>query len=174
MGQSSYRRFAVSREYDISATGFYFDSAEEYEKISKDNRNEYGQPVEEYEIQFIDGERIDAELASAFGLNQSNFGAFFEVVEDWEDYEKIRLIIANGECGYDLDPSVKGIHQLDLDVHEVDNLTDLAERFVDEGLFGEVPKAFENYIDYEAIARDLSFEYATTTIAGDHFAYRCG
>lgn len=96
------------------------------------------------------------------------------MVEDWEDCEKIRLIIADGECGYDLDPSAGNMHQLDLDVHEVDNLKELAKRFVDEGLFGGVLKAFENYIDYEAIARDLSIEYATTTIAGDRFAYRCG
>jgi hypothetical protein len=163
-----------AQPYDISATGFYFDSAEEYEKRSNNNRNEYGQRVEEYEIQFIDGERIDAELANAFGLNQTNLGTFFAVVEDWEAHEKIRLIIANGECGCDFDPSVSDIHRLDIDVYEVDTLTGLAERFVDEGLFGDVPKAFENYIDYEAIARDLSVEYATTTIAGDHFAYRCG
>jgi len=163
-----------AQPYDISATGFYFDSAEEYEQRVKDHRNEYGQRVEEYEIQFSDGERIDAELATAVGLNQSNFCAFFEVIEDWEDDEKIRLIIANGECGYDLDLSVGDIHQLDLDVYEVENLKELAERFVDEGLFGCVPKAFENYIDYGAIARDLCIDYATTTIAGDHFAYRCG
>lgn len=163
-----------AQPYDISATGFYFDSEEEYEELSKDNRNEYGLLVEEYEIQFIDGERIDAELVNSFGLNQTNLGTFFEVVEDWEDPEKIRLVIANGECGYDFDPTVGDIHRLDIDVYEVDTLRGLAERFVDEGLFGDVPKAFESYIDYEAIARDLSVEYATTTIAGDHFAYRCG
>lgn len=163
-----------AQPYDISATGFYFDSVEEYEKRVKDHRNEYGQRVEEYEIQFIDGERIDSELANAFGLNQSNFSTFFEVVEDWEDCEKVRLIIANGECGHDFDTSARGIHRLEIDIYEVESLKELAKRFVDEGLFGEVPKAFENYINYEAIARDLSVEYATTTIAGNHFAYRCG
>ena len=80
-----------AQPYDISATGFYFESVEEYEKRSNDNRNEYGQPVEEYEIQFIDGERIDAELANAFGLNQTNLGKFLQVVEDWKNHEKIRI-----------------------------------------------------------------------------------
>jgi hypothetical protein len=40
--------------------GFYFHTLEEYEEKSAKTRNDYGQPVEEYELQFIDGESIDA------------------------------------------------------------------------------------------------------------------
>ena len=36
----------------------------------------------------------------------------------------------------------------------------LAEEFIDQGLYGEVPKALEYYIDYSAIARDLRMDYA--------------
>lgn len=47
-----------AQPYDISATGFYFDTADQYaEKVVK-VKNDYGQPVEEFEIQFIDGEMI--------------------------------------------------------------------------------------------------------------------
>lgn len=31
--------------------------------------------------------------------------------------------------------------------------------FVDEGLYGEIPKSLEFYIDYKAIARDLKMDY---------------
>lgn len=41
---------------DISATGFYFKTYEEYCQESKAHNNSYGQPVEKFEIQFIDGE----------------------------------------------------------------------------------------------------------------------
>lgn len=42
---------------------------------------------------------------------------------------------------------------------EVDSYAALAEQFVDEGLFGEIPDAIINYIDYEAIGRDLRMDY---------------
>ena len=43
---------------------------------------------------------------------------------------------------------------------------------VDEGLFGDVPPQFQFYIDYDAIARDLSFDYTETEIAGERLIYR--
>jgi len=36
----------------------------------------------------------------------------------------------------------------------------LAEQFVDEGLFGNIPIALQSYIDYEAISRDLRYDYS--------------
>lgn len=43
---------------------------------------------------------------------------------------------------------------------EFSSYNELAEHFVNEGLFGEIPDAIINYIDYEAIGNDLSFEYS--------------
>ncbi|MEM0955448.1 MAG: hypothetical protein AAGI24_15015 [Pseudomonadota bacterium] len=48
---------------DISATGFYFESADDYDTKSKKAVKDFGQPVEEFEIQSIDGEKIACELA---------------------------------------------------------------------------------------------------------------
>ena len=163
-----------AQPYNIDANGFFFESKEEYKTKAQGNRDRFGNFVEEYEIQFIDGDRLDSEFANAFYLNQANFSDFLRMADEWEDYEKIRFIIAVGECGYDFDLSDDNIDQLDIDIYEVDSLKELAEQFVDDGLFGEIPTAFANYIDYEAIARDLSVDYAATEIAGNRFAYRCG
>jgi len=162
-----------AQPYDISAEGFFFRSPEEYRRQAADTKNSYGDAVEEFEIQFIDGERIDAECAAAFQLSQANFVQFFDLIEEWNDDQKLRFIIANGKCGYNFNPNSDDIDSIDLDVYEVGSLKELAEQFVDEGLFGDVPKAFENYIDFEAIARDLGVEFATTDIAGKSYAYRC-
>ena len=35
----------------------------------------------------------------------------------------------------------------------------LAEQFIDDGYFGEIPKSLEFLIDYEKIARDLRVDY---------------
>lgn len=162
-----------AQPYDISASGFYFKTAEEFQTQSKGLRNDYGDPVEEYEIQFIDGEQIDCELAQAFCLNQVNFAEYLECVDEWNDDQKTRYIIANGECGYGFNPKAENIDNLEIDIYHVSNLKQLAEQFVDEGLYGDIPQALEFYIDHEAMARDLSADYSMTEIAGNCLAYRC-
>jgi len=57
-----------ARPYDLGATGFFFESAEEFAQKAAALKNEAGQPVEEFELQFIDGERLDAELFAALML----------------------------------------------------------------------------------------------------------
>ena len=161
-----------AQPYDLAASGFYFDSAESYAAQAATLRNDYGQRVEEFEIQFIDGETLDAQLFAALSVNQANLGAFFEAVAAWDDDQKIKTIIAVGELGYRFDLGRDDPDRFDIDLYQVDSLRDLAVQFVDEGLFGEIPKAIENYLDYDAIARDLSMDYGAVTIDGTRYAYR--
>lgn len=51
-------------------------------------------------------------------------------------------------------------------VYAVETLRGLAEQFVDDGLFGDIPAGLQFYIDYDAIARDLGMDYAEMRIAG--------
>lgn len=162
-----------ARAYDISATGFYFESFDEYEEKAKALRNEFGAPVEEFEIQFVDGEEIDSELSKAWDLNQINIAAFFEAVDGWEEYQKLAFIIAVGKCGYSFDHESVHPDDFEVDIYYLDSLKELAEQFVDDGLYGEIPESLQFYIDYEAIARDLAADYSETTIAGQRLVYRC-
>lgn len=121
----------------------------------------------------IDGEVLDAYFADAFGLNQVNVFRFIELAEEWQEDQKRRFIIAVSECGYSFDPNTVDADDFEVDIHEIENLRKLAEQFVDEGLFGEIPERLQFYIDYDAIARDLAVEYSETTIAGTHLVYAC-
>ena len=162
-----------AQPYDISATGFYFQSAEEYAEKSAKLKNDYGQPVEEFEIQFIDGERIDAGVAKAWSIHQGNISDFFDALEDWDEHQKLIFIIAVGECAYSFNPATDHPDDFDVDLYEMDEMSDLAEHFVDEGLYGTIPENLTHYIDYEAIARDLSVDYCLATIAGKRLIYTC-
>ena len=162
-----------AQPYDITATGFYFDSFESYESKASTLRNEHGDPVEEYEIQYIDGEDIDSDLSKAFELNQINIEAFFTAVDDWDDHQKIIFIIAVGECGCQFDVQSDHPDQLDVDLFELDSMKELAEHFVDEGLYGEIPQALQFYIDTDAMARDLEVDYSETIVAGTRYVFRC-
>lgn len=163
-----------AQPYNISAEGFYFKSAEEYARRSHGVKDDFGLPVEEFEIQFIDGEAIDADLAKAWGVNQANLRHFFRAAQEWSENDKTRFIVAVGECGYRFDPESVDPADFDVDFYPDLSLKDLAVQFVDEGLFGEVPKSLEFYIDHDAIARDLAADYTETKIAGQRLIYRCG
>lgn len=161
-----------AQPYDVSACGFYFETVEQYEERASKALNDFGQPVEEFEIQFIDGAQIDCELAEAIGLNQGSFPQFLDCVDGWEEWEKTLVIIAVGECGYIFDSDISPDH-LGVEVYPVDTLRELAVQFVEDGLYGEIPETLEFYIDYDAIARDLSVEYAETVIDGGRLVYAC-
>lgn len=162
-----------AQPYDLAASGFYFDTAEEFQAKFKANTNDYGDPVEEYEIQFIDGDDIDCDLANAWGLYQSNFEGFLEAADSWDDDDKQRYIIAVGECGYDHASVADNLSDVDIDIYSVASMRELAEEFIDEGLFGHIPENLAPYLDYDAIARDLAMDYSETTIAGENLIYRC-
>lgn len=162
-----------AQPYDVSATGFYFSDVATYAEKAAAARNDYGQPVEEFEIQFIDGEGLDARLFEALGVNQANLEAFFETAGEWRDDQKVRVIIAVGEAGYSFDLKTGDPDDSDVDLYECDSLRDLAEQFVDEGLYGDIPESLRYYIDYDAIARDLRADYAETEIDGVRYVYAC-
>jgi len=161
-----------AQPYDISANGFYFETVEEYNQKASKLRNSYGQLVEEFELQFIDGESIDADLFKALSVHQGNFQGYLKAVEEWSEDDKIKVIIVVGEAGYTFDLGKDAPDQFDIDLYELDRLKDLAEQFVEEGLYGEIPKALQYYIDYEAIARDLGMDYSEIRINGTNYIYR--
>jgi antirestriction protein len=162
-----------AQPYDITANGFYFHSVEDYNESAEKNCNSAGSPVEEYELQFIDGESIDAALFEALSVNQANFDAFLNACEEWDTAQKQKVIIAVGDCGYSFDLQSGDPDDFDIDLYELDSLKELAEQFVDEGLFGDIPTSIQNYLDYDAIARDLGCDYSETEIAGVQLIYRC-
>jgi len=162
-----------AQPYDISAQGFFFKDEADYNERAKKNFDSLGFPIEEYEIQFIDGESIDAHLFDALKINQGNFGKFLTACRKWDDHQKRKVIIATGECGYSFDLQSGNPDDFEVDIYEVDNLRELAAQFVDEGLYGEIPEHLQYYLDYDAMARDLAMDYAEIVIAGNRFVYRC-
>lgn len=161
-----------AQPYDISATGFYFTGPADYETKAAKALNAYGQPVEEFEIQFIDGDDLDARLFDALGVHQGVLPGFFDAVDDWTDDDKVRVIIAVSEAGYAFDLRGDRPDRLDVDLYTCDSLRDLAMQFVDDGLFGEIPDPIRHYLDYDAMARDLAMDYSHAVVAGASYVYR--
>lgn len=162
-----------AQPYDLAANGFYFEDQATYQENIYKIKNDYGDVVEEFEIQFIDGEGIDYDLARAWGLNQVNILKFMAAADDWDNDQKTRFIIAVGEAGYSFDHESVDPDDFDVDIYHLDSMKILAEQFVDERLFGDIPESLTYYIDIDAIARDLAVDYTETVIAGQRLIYRC-
>jgi antirestriction protein len=59
-----------------------------------------------------------------------------------------------------------------VEIWYVESLADLAEQWLDEGVYGEVPDNLRNYLDTEAMGRDLGFDgYTEASIAGTNLVY---
>lgn len=161
-----------AQPYDISARGFFFVGMEDYRARVTECRNAYGDPVEEFEIQFIDGNDLDAALFEALSVSQATLETYIEALDTWTDEEKVRLIIAVGEAGYTFDFESQSPDDIEVDIYPDMTLSDLAYQFIDEGLFGDLSDKILMYLDYDLIARDLGHDYTETTIAGVTYTYR--
>lgn len=151
--------------YNIDAIGFYFTDAMDYETKATMHVDRFGNLVEEFEIQFIDGD--DAELFAACAINQANLNTWFDEIEFLQDFEKASLFYLVGVAGYNLD---QALSKLDEPSIIEANLRDAAEELFDECWLHEVPENIRFYIDYDKFARDCQlggdmceFEYANTT-----------
>lgn len=151
--------------FNIDATGFYFDSAIDYENKAATHVDRYGNPVVEFEIQFIDGD--DAALFEVCGINQANLNVWFDDIEFLQDFEKVSLYYLVAVAGYNLD---QALNKLDEPSITEGNLRDAAEELFDECWLHEVPENIRFYIDYDKFARDCQysgdmaeFEYAGVT-----------
>jgi hypothetical protein len=139
-----------AQPYSIDAVGFYFHTFEEYETKVENLQDRFGNPVEEFEIQFIDGD--DAELFEACGINQANLATWFDDIEDMDDHEKIALYYLTGTLGYNLDQAMDKVE--DVIIFEGD-AKGAAEELFDECYAHTIPENLRFYFDMDKFARDL-------------------
>ena len=131
------------------------------------HRNAHGQLVEEYDIQFIDGDH--PRLITALGVNQANLADWFESFEAMTDDEAVKAIyLAEIDC-----VRMKGVcDRLDDVILFEGTVLDYAEQYLeDSGLRTEVPEALRYYIDVDAFACDLVVGSDVTTLAVDGTKY---
>ena len=160
-----------AQPYDLDAQGFYFTSFEDYETKYNKNCNVYGQFVEEYEIQFIDGSVINSALFDAVG--SYNLKAYYKVVNIWDDFEKVDLIISYKD-NITSEPFNEDIEPNDLDIEVYYDMTfrELAQEFIDNGCLGDIPQHLENYIDVDKYANDLKMDYNEFSLGNTTLIYR--
>tara|TARA_E500000318_G_C3563484_1_gene214633 strand:+ start:738 stop:1238 length:501 start_codon:yes stop_codon:yes gene_type:complete len=153
--------------YDISAAGFYFSSYDDYLAKAADHRNDYGHLVEEFEIQFIDGDAFA--LFDALKVNQATLSTWFEHFEDLDEDDAHKAIYLASYEGCTMDQILE---RLD-DVHLFEGTAiEYAESYIEEtGLLDQIPEGLRFYFDVEAFARDLQLggDITVIEIAGQSY-----
>lgn len=137
--------------YNLDAAGSYFESLEDYQTKAENHLDRYGNLVEEFEIQFINGD--DAELFNACGIIQSNLNTWFDDIECMSESDKLNLHYLIAVAGYTLEQSM---YKLDGPSIYDGNLLDAASELFDECYLPSVPDNIKYYIDYGKFARDCS------------------
>lgn len=157
-----------AQPYNLDAHGFYFRTFEDYERKAESLRDRYGNPVEEFEIQFIDGD--DGALFDACGINQSNLSTWFDDIEGRDEHEKVALYFLTGVLGYALDAALDKMDDVMLfhgDAQEA------AEELFDDCYAREIPDHLRCYFDIEKFARDLEIGGDFAEFDYDGATYTC-
>lgn len=137
--------------YDISASFFYFGSFEEYKAKADALRNDYGDPVEEFEFQFIDGD--GCELFHSLDVNQCTLEQWFEEFEMLDENQVDAAIFLAGR-GFDADKIKEEIENVYL---FEGTAREYAEQYAeDTGLLNGIPEEVKRYFNYDAYANDLT------------------
>lgn len=153
--------------YDISATGFYFRTYDEYQIKAASHHNAYGQPVEEYEIQFVDGDNGD--LFDALGVTQATLETWFDDFADMEGTNRIKAIYLSQDLGLNVGDV---LNKLDDVVLFEGTAFAYAENYLEEtGLLDQVPESLQPYLDVEALARDMILGGDIAELEFDRMAY---
>jgi hypothetical protein len=164
--QTAFIQF-YAQPYNLDARGFYFSTSDEFDTKASQCKDAFGLPVEEFEIQFIDGTSEEADLFKACGVNQSNIAEFLEVLNETEDYQ-LPAISYLCDLGYTMGQAVS--QSADASIFH-GNLEDAAEELFDEIYLHEVPEHLRNYIDYDRFANDcrLSGDMAEFEFGGETY-----
>lgn len=147
--------------YNLDAAGFYFESAMDYEAKSTMHVDRYSNLVEEFEIQFIDGD--DAQLFEVCGINQANLNKWFDDIKCMSESDKLNLYYLVSVAGYNFEQALDKVDEPS--IYEGD-LLDAASELFDECYLPSVPDNIKYYIDYEKFARDCS-------LGGDMCEFEC-
>lgn len=136
--------------YDITASGFYFESFEEFEEKAKRTRNDSWELVEEFEIEFISGD--NPKLFAAAEIDQAKLEIWFEemdhISDDSDEGLAIRYLLE--DVGMSLEDALRRYH--DVRIYR-GRIEDYAAGLIDEHF--DLPTIAVRYFDFEAFARDL-------------------
>lgn len=131
---------------------------EEIKEFFTNMRKENGiTPYDDLELFNADWEGDEFGIISE-GTSFEDIAEINEKIESLDSTDLKKVEYMTSQCGYELDEAISKVE--DCTIYEGMTMYKLAEEFVEEGIFGTIDEAIQGYLDYDAIARDLSYDYS--------------
>jgi len=154
--------------YNSSVAGFYFSSYDEYKTKSSKHVDPCGLPVEEYEIDYIEGEL--PELFNACNIDQSTLQAWFNEIEIMDKSDQTELYFRCDNLGQDPQEAIYDLNS-DGSISAGSSLYYAYSYIEDSGILNTLPENIQRYFDFEAFARDLEYSGDITEFSYDGETY---
>ena len=154
--------------YNISVNGFYFSTYEEYLSKSSVHVDSFGQPVEEYEIDYVEGDL--PQLFNACNIDQCTLKLWFDEIGEMDKHDQVELFFRCESLGQD---PQEAMYELNSD-GSISNCTiiNYAYEYIEDcGILESIPENIQRYFDYEAFARDLELNGEVTEFSYDSETY---
>jgi len=140
-----------AKPYNGDVSGFYFTDYADYSEQVASLVDSYGEPVDELELYFIDGD--NAQLFNAIGINQANLEQWFNELESLGGEELIKAIYLAEFLNVDMSNIPDQLDEVSLFEGRSDEYAE--EYITDSGLLDDMPENLRYYFDVEAFARDM-------------------
>ena len=149
--------------YDISKTGFYFTSTDDY--LLKMQQAAF----EEVEIDYIDGD--NPKLFEAAGINQSNIDQWFDNLDSIDDdsTEAISIIFLLDFMG--LKDSISKYEEVNVWFGSAEDYAAELLAYITD--LDQLPEIIKYHIDYSAIARDMELSSEITEVSNNAWVTNC-
>jgi hypothetical protein len=145
-----------------------YQAYQAYQAKSECHLDRYGNAVEEFEIQYIDGD--DAALFKDCGINQANLNTWFDDIDTLSDSDKIDLYYLVGCAGYALSQALDKIDEPSI---AEGYLKGAAIELFDDCWLHSIPENIRYYVDYDSFARDSEMGGDLTEFDFNNRTYTC-
>lgn len=160
--------------YNLGAAGFYFTDAVDFMGKAAKLRDRFGDPVEKFELEYIDGDH--GELFRACDIGQANL-ELWEEIEELDDWQKPALFYCLDIIGMTTGEAMKksvGCYAFEDYTVNQGTAKDYADEYIDSaGMLDQMPENLRYYFNMDAFARDLvlngdiyEFEYNGASFTG--------
>jgi len=150
--------------YNSSVAGFYFTSYEEYQTKSSKHVDQYGLPIEEYEIDHVDGDLN--QLFNACNIDQCTLHIWFNEIETMDKSDQTELYFRCDCLGQDPQEAICDLNS-DGSIGTGSSLHYAYSYIEDSGILNTLPENIQRYFDFEAFARDLEYSGDITEFSYD-------
>ena len=138
-----------AQPYSCDASGFYFTNGAVFDDQVAEAVDRFGCPVEEFEIQFIDGE--GCALFDLLNVTQATVHTFYETLETLTDEQQAALYFLVSDRGMDVAEALAQVDDVQLTTQTAESY---AEDMFDD-LYPDLPTQARSYIDISAWQQDL-------------------